>query len=139
LREDIRDGVDVARQPRDDPARLLLREVPERQTREVIEQVLAEAEHHPLSEPGEPADEHGLEQPAARRYEQIDDDDHRQVVLVAGADALVDRVANEEPAASLRRCVAGRDEDEPEGDELPSLEIEPEALHPSTSCNQVAL
>ena len=50
LVEDVGERVDVARQPRDDPAGLLLREVAERQGREVLEEVAAELEHHPLAD-----------------------------------------------------------------------------------------
>src|ERR1700730_2171708 len=129
LREDVGDRVDVARQSRDDPARFLLREVPERQTRQVIEKVLAQPEHHPLPEPGETAYEHGLEQPPARRDDQVDDDDHRAVVVGPGADALVDRVANKKPAAGLCGGIPRRARHEPERDELAALQIQPEPLH----------
>ena len=49
LREDVRERVDVGRQSRDDPAGLLLREVAERQPRQVVEQVLAQAENDVLA------------------------------------------------------------------------------------------
>ena len=45
LREDVRDRVDVARQARDDPARLLLREVAEREAGQVVEEVAPQADH----------------------------------------------------------------------------------------------
>ena len=53
LVEDVREGVDVARQAGDDPAGLLLREVPERERREVLEEVAAQVEHHLLPDPGQ--------------------------------------------------------------------------------------
>ena len=113
-----RDRVDVARQARDDPARLLLREVAQREPGQVVEEVAAQPEHHPLAEPGEAADQHGLEHPAARRDAEVDRDDHRQVVLVARGDALVDRAAHEQPAAGLRGRVAGGDEHERDRQQL---------------------
>ena len=47
LREDVGDRVDVARETRDDPARLLLREVAEREAGEVVEEVPPQADHDP--------------------------------------------------------------------------------------------
>ena len=78
----------------------------------MIEEVAPQPEHHPLAEPGEPADEHGLQDPADSRDAEVDHDDHGEVVLVARADALVDRVADEQPAAGLAGRVADRDEHE---------------------------
>ncbi len=53
LVEHVRERVDVARQARDDPARLLLREVAERERGEVLEEVAAQVEHDLLADPGE--------------------------------------------------------------------------------------
>ena len=133
LREDVRDGVDVARQPRDDPARLLLREVAQREAGQMVEEVAPQPDHHALADAGEPADEDGLEDPADAGDDEVDDDDRRQVVLVAGADAVVDRVADEQPAAGLAGGVAGRDEHEQERDQPVALEVAPEPLHAATS------
>ena len=83
LRERVRDGVDVARQARDDPAGLLLREVAEREPGQVVEEVAAQADHDPLADRGEPADEVALQDPARGGDAEIDRDDDHQVVLVA--------------------------------------------------------
>ena len=72
LREHVGDGVDVARQARDDPARLLLREVAKRESRQVVEEVAPEPDHDRLADRGEPADEHGLEDPADGGDGEID-------------------------------------------------------------------
>ena len=67
-----RDGVDVARQARDDPARLLLREVAERQPGQMVEEVAAQAEHDPLADAGEPADQQRLQHPARGGDDEVD-------------------------------------------------------------------
>ena len=85
LVEHVGERVDVARQARDDPARLLLREVPERERREVVEEVAPELEHHPLPDAGE-------HQPRRRAEDPRDD-----------ADRDVDRDVAREAAARRRR------------------------------------
>src|SRR5207244_2919868 len=55
---------------------------------------------------GERADQKAGEQPAAEVDERVDDDDVRQEALVVADDALVDRVADEDPAAGLRGRLA---------------------------------
>ena len=50
LVEDVRERVHVARQPGDDPARLLLREVAQRQRREVVEETAADLEDDLLAD-----------------------------------------------------------------------------------------
>src|SRR5207237_3372211 len=74
-----------------------------------------------------------LQHPADGRDAEIDEHDHRQVVLVPSADALVDRVAHEQPAPRLRGGVAGRDEDERERPRLLPFEIAPEPSHAATT------
>ena len=106
LGEDVRERVDVARQPRDDPARPLFGEVAQRERGQVVEEVAAEAEHDRLPDSGERADEEAGEQPPAEVDERVDDDDVRQEALVVADDAVVDRVADEDPAARLRGCLA---------------------------------
>ena len=64
LRERVRDRVDVARHPGDDPSRPLLREVAQRERGEVVEQVAAEPEDDPLADDREAADQHELADPA---------------------------------------------------------------------------
>ena len=66
LVEHVREGVDVARQARDDPAGLLLREVAQRERGEVVEQVAPQLEHHPLADPGEHEPGRRAEQPGGR-------------------------------------------------------------------------
>ena len=73
LREDVGDGVDVARQPGDDPARLLLREVAEREPGQVVEEVAAQAEHDPLADPGEAADQERLRTQPATGDREVDE------------------------------------------------------------------
>ena len=133
LGKDVADGVDVARQAGDDPARLLLREVPERQAGEVVEQIAAQAEHHALADAGEPADEDRLQDPADRGYSQVDRDDDRQVMRIARANAVVDGVADEEPAARLAGGIPHRDEDHQRRAQLQALEIPRQASHAASS------
>src|SRR5207247_904484 len=104
----------------------------EREARQMVEEVLAQAEHHPLAEPCEPADQPALEHPADGRDAEIDQHYHRQVALVAGADPLVDRVPDEQPAAGLAGGVPHADEQEHECPRLPPLEVAPEPLHEAT-------
>jgi hypothetical protein len=138
-REHIGDGVDVGCQARDDPARLLLREVTEREARQMVEEVLAQTEHHPLAEPGKATDQPALEHPADCCDAEVDHDDDREVVLVTGADPLVDRVADEQPPAGLADGVPDADEHEYERPRLPPLQIAPEPLHTAARlCNQVS-
>src|SRR5205814_8154113 len=101
----------------------------EREPGQMVEQVAAQAEHHALPEAGEAADERALEHPADRRDAEVDRDDDGQVVLDAGADALVDRVPDEQPAARLRGRVAGADEDERESQQAPPPQIPPQPPH----------
>src|SRR5690348_6105543 len=95
----------------------------------MVEEVAPQAEHHALAEAGEPADQHRLEQPADCGDAKVDHDDYRQVVLVAGADALVDRIPDEQPAAGLRGRVPRADEQEHRRPKLPSFEVTTEAPH----------
>src|SRR5690242_5482461 len=95
----------------------------------MVEEVAAEPDHHPLAETGKATDQPRLEAPAEHRDAEVDDDDHRQVMDVARADPVVDRVAHEQPAAGLAGRVRRADEDEDEGPELPSLEVAPQPPH----------
>ena len=123
LREHVGDRVDVARQARDDPARLLLREVAEREPGQVVEEVAAQAEHHPLAEPGEAADQHRLQDPAGRRDAEVD----RRRSPSGGARSarampLSIALAHEQPAAGLAAALpaATRIEQRPRGAAVPS-------------------
>src|SRR5581483_266418 len=124
---------DVGGEPGDDPAGLLLREVAEREPGEVVEEVAAEAERHPLPETGEPADQPRLQDPAARGDAEIDDDRPRQVVLVAVADAVVDRGAHDQPAAGLRGGVPRADDEQHGRPRAAALEVPPQAPHAATT------
>ena len=66
LREDVRDRVDVRREPRDDPAGALLGEVAERQRGQVLEEMLAQREHDRLADAREAADHRRREHPRGR-------------------------------------------------------------------------
>ena len=83
LREHVGDRVDVARQPGDDPAGLLLREVAEGEPGQMVEEVAAQADRDLLAETGEAADQPGLQDPAGRRDAEVDRDDDREVVRVS--------------------------------------------------------
>ena len=74
LREDVGERVDVRGEARDDPAGLLLREVAQRELRQVVEQILAQAEHDALADRGEAADERRLEHPGERVDQQVEQD-----------------------------------------------------------------
>src|SRR4051812_9948420 len=99
----------------------------------MVEEVAAQSEHHPLPEAGEPPDQDRLEDPAAGGDCEVDRDDDREVALVPRADAVVDRVAHEQPAARLRGGVTGRDEQQQEREKLLSFEVAPESLHAATT------
>ena len=71
LVEDVRERVDVARQPRDDPAGLLLREVAERQRGQVVEEVAAQLEHDALADAGEAEPGGGAENPGGRVHGDV--------------------------------------------------------------------
>ena len=66
LVEHVGDRVDVARQPRDDPAGLLLREVAERERGEVVEEVAAQVEHDLLADAGQHQPRRRAEHPGRR-------------------------------------------------------------------------
>ena len=130
LREHVRDGVDVRGEARDDPARLLLAEVAQRERGEVAEQVAADVEHDPLADPGEAAGEVGAEPPGGRVDRDVGDHDHRQARHVVLLDPVVDGVADEQPAADLTgrrdRCGAHQHGDAP----VPALEVAAQAREP---------
>src|SRR3954465_9491222 len=99
----------------------------------MVEEIAAQPQHHPLAETRKPADEDGLQDPAADRDAEVDEHDDRQVVLVRGADPLVDRVAHEQPAAGLRDRIARADEQEEGRPHAPALQIAIEPLHAATT------
>ena len=84
LREHIRQRVDVRGQARDDPARLLLREVAQRQRRQVVEEVAAQPEHDALADAGEAAHERRLQHPGERVDREVDDHVARQAATCRG-------------------------------------------------------
>ena len=98
LVEHVREGVDVARQPGDDPARLLLGEVAERQRREVVEEVAAQVEHDLLADPGQHQPRRRAEDPGRQPDRDVEHDVEREPRRVGGLDAVVDRVADDRPA-----------------------------------------
>src|SRR5438132_7798649 len=102
----------------------------------MVEELSAQPEHHPLADSGEAADEHALKNPADGGDAEVDRDDHGQVVLIAGANALVDGIANQQPAAGLTGGVAGRHQEEQEGERPVSVEVAPEPLHAATSSSR---
>ena len=130
LREHVRDGVDVGGEPRDDPARLLLAEVAQRERGEVAEQVAADVEHDSLADPGEAAGEVGAERPGRRVDPDVGDHDQGQACHVVLLDPVVDGVADEQPAADLaggRDCRrAHQHPDTP----VPALEVAAQAREP---------
>ena len=77
LVEHVRERVDVARQARDDPAGLLLREVAQRERGEVVEEVAAQLEHDPLPDPGQHQPGRRAEQPGRRPDGDVGDDVER--------------------------------------------------------------
>ena len=130
LVEHVRERVDVARQARDDPARLLLGEVPQRERREVLEQVAAELEHDPLADRREHQPGRRAEEPRDDADRDVGDDVVREAAGVAGDDAVVDRVADDVPHRDRGR---GRDRGEREHDReapAPPLRVAPEAREP---------
>src|SRR5205814_7548676 len=105
----------------------------EREPGEMVEEIAAQADRHLLAEPGEAADEPRLQDPADRGDAEVDDDDDGQVVRVAVADALVDRAADEQPAAGLACGVARRDEHHQRRAQPPSLQVTQQPPHAATS------
>ena len=102
LREHVRERVDVGGEPRDDPARLLLREVAQRERRQVIEEVAAQAEHDVLADAGEPAHERRLQHPRERVDHQVEDHVAAEPCLVVALHALVDRVLHDQERGHRR-------------------------------------
>ena len=102
LVEDVRERVDVARQARDDPARLLLREVAQRERRQVLEEVAAQLEHDPLADARQPSQVAVPSTQAAALIADVEDDVGHEPRLVAGAHAVVDRVPDQKPARHRR-------------------------------------
>ena len=73
LREDVGERVDVRGEARDDPAGLLLREVAQRQLRQVVEEVFAAGRARRLwPTRGEAADERRLQHPGDRVDREVD-------------------------------------------------------------------
>ena len=106
LGEDVRERVDVRGDPGDDPAGLLLREVLQRQSGQVVEEVFAQSEHHVLADSREPAYERRLEDPGEGIDDEIDDDVPGQPGLVVRLHSVVDRVLHDEQCSDRRRCGA---------------------------------
>ena len=102
LVEHVGERVDVAVQPRDDPAGLLLREVAQRQRREVVEEVAPQLEHDPLADAREPEPRPRPEHPRRGVDADVGEHGEHEPLVVAGADAVVDRVLDEEPAGDGR-------------------------------------
>ena len=103
LREHVGERVDVVRDARDDPARALLREVAQRERREVPEEVLAQAQDDQLTELREAEDQERADEPRHGVDADVDGDIEIEARRVVGPDAVVDRVAHEQPAADLHR------------------------------------
>ena len=101
LGEHVGERVDVVRDARDDPARALLREVAQRERREVPEEVLAQAQHDQLAELREAQDQERADEPGGGVDADVDRDVEIEARGVVRADAVVDRVADEQPAADL--------------------------------------
>ncbi len=127
LGERVRDRVHVAGHPGDDPARPLLREVAQRERRQMVEEVAAQAEDDALADPRKTSDQHELAQPADQVHEQVRDHDDGQRVLVALGDAVVDRGPDEQPAARLGGGARGGDRDETGDDQPPTGEVSAQA------------
>ena len=126
LVQDVGERVDVARQPGDDPAGLLLREVPERQRREVLEEIATQVEHHALTDAGEHQPGRGAEQPRDHADGDVRHDVADEPCVVAGPDPVVDRVADDGPAGDRRRSGdRGEQEDDPQA-AVPALGVAPE-------------
>ena len=98
LVEHVRQRVDVARQARDDPARLLLREVAQRERGEVVEEVPAQLEHDPLPDSGQHEPGRRAEHPGRQAHGDVGDDVEGEAFLVVSLDPVVDRVADDRPA-----------------------------------------
>ena len=98
LIEHVGERVDVARQPGDDPARLLLGEVAEGERREMLEQIPAEVEHDLLADSREHQPGRRTEDPSGQPDGDIEDDVRRQPRRVRGLDPAVDRIADDRPA-----------------------------------------
>ncbi len=105
LVEDVRDRIDVARQAGDDPARLLLREVPERERGEMLEEVAAQVEHDLLTDAGEHQPRRRAEDPGGCPDCDVEHHVDAETRLVRGLDAVVDGVADDRPAE--HRCGGG--------------------------------
>jgi hypothetical protein len=103
LREHIGERIDVGRQARDDPARFLLREVAERERGQVVEEILAQPEHHVLADARETADERRLHDPREPVDREIDEDVDPEPRLVVRAHAVVDRVLHDQERGHRRR------------------------------------
>src|SRR5215469_14873377 len=95
----------------------------------MVEEIAPQADHGRLADRGEAADEISLQHPARRGDSEVDDDDDRQVTLVAGLDALVDRVPDEQPASGEADGIADADEHHQRGETLPTLEVPVQPLH----------
>ena len=78
------------------------REVAQRERREVAEEVLAQAQHDQLPEAREAHDQERADDPGRGVDGHVDRDVELEPRAVAGLDAVVDRVAHEQPAADLR-------------------------------------
>ena len=98
LRQDVRERVDVGGEARDDPAGLLLREVAQRQRRQVVEEVVAQAEHDVLADAREPAHERRLQHPREGVDAEVDDDVAREAAAVVRPHPVVDRVLHDQAA-----------------------------------------
>ncbi len=127
LVEHFGERVDVARQPCDDPARLLLREVPQRERRQVLEEVAAELEHDALPEVREHQPRRGAEHPRGHADCDVGDDVCNEPALVGRSDAVVDRVADDVPAGD-GGCGrdGGEDCDDAEA-QMPAVRVPPQA------------
>ncbi len=115
LVQDIREGVDVTRQAGDDPAGLLLGEVPQRQRRQVLEEVAAKVEHDLLPDAGQHQPCRRAEEPRRQTDGDVEHDIQRQPGRVRRLDAVVDRIADDHPAEH-RSCREDRGEDHDEAD-----------------------
>ena len=108
LRQHVGDGVDVARQPGDDPARALLGEVAQRERREMVEQLAAQPEHHLLAQPRHAPDHEAEQDEPGDRHGDVGRGGERQRLVVARHDPAVDRCAHEQPGAALRTRLGDR-------------------------------
>ena len=78
-------------------------EVAERERGQVLEEVAPEVEHHPLTDAGEHQPRRRAEHPRDDADRDVGDDVADEPVVVSGADAVVDRVADDVPAGDRRR------------------------------------